>query len=252
MLLQEYEFVVCHVLLRVSFQVSPEFVKVEAVFVGTVLACQEKLTKLRCAKRGSYKALLKHKLVHAQDCNRTVPISFEGDVGRVGRTALATIVNVVRVDYDFFNASVLPKEFFAPESFFSGDVRRESDCIHKVFLDHPKVHQLFDSVFGQRGDRNLLRSSFVGVEPKLLERFDADVSQVLLAPAVNTVNVFLFLFDQLDSRVGRRLAREMGIGLVLVHEPRHFLGVDVTDSPSLQLQQLSSFALPSSWISIGI
>jgi len=50
LLLKEYKFVILHVFFRVSFQVCPQFVQVQAVPVVALLIVQEELAEFGSAK----------------------------------------------------------------------------------------------------------------------------------------------------------------------------------------------------------
>lgn len=63
----EYEFVVGHVFLGVGFQVSLDFVQVEAVLVAALLAVQKELAELGSPEGGSYHAVVQHELVHGEN-----------------------------------------------------------------------------------------------------------------------------------------------------------------------------------------
>lgn len=64
LLLQENEFVVLHVLLRVGLQVGAQLVQVQTVFVVALLVVQEELTELGRAERRPDHAVVEHELVH--------------------------------------------------------------------------------------------------------------------------------------------------------------------------------------------
>ena len=64
LLFLENKFVILHVLFGVGFKVASQLMKIQAVFVGTLLAVQEELAKLARSERCTNQTFVVHVLVH--------------------------------------------------------------------------------------------------------------------------------------------------------------------------------------------
>lgn len=107
LLLLEYYFVVLHIFFRVSLQVGSQLVEVKAIFICAFLAAEKELTKFGSAERCADQPLFVHELVHRQDGFGAISRVVEGYVSGVRRPSAATIVDIVGVDDDLFDFTVL-------------------------------------------------------------------------------------------------------------------------------------------------
>lgn len=162
--------------------------QIEAIFVGALLATQEELAKFRCSKACSDQALVVHMLINWKNSNGTISWISKCHVRRIARTTPATGINIVGVDNNLFNFSVLPKQIQAPERAFLRYIRCQSNDIHQCFLYNSQIRKSLHLLSWQLTNHNS-----IGRRPrrvtKLLHRFDTDINQCLPAPAVYALNL---------------------------------------------------------------
>lgn len=160
LLFLENKFVVLHVFLGVRFEVAAQLMQIQTVFVRALLTVEKELTKLGGPEAGSDQAIVVNKLVDRQNCICTFSRTGKSHVRGITWAASATVVDIICVDHNLFNLSVLSKEINASQSLLAGDVWGKTDNIHQCFLDNSQVPEFFYFIFAKGVDRNFHLSIF--------------------------------------------------------------------------------------------